>query len=329
MKKPYGNINGNENYIYTVGQGAVEADICNFGARINALRINGIDIVLGFNSSNDYVASGTYAGATIGRVANRIAGGRFALNGAEYSLNTNDGKNHLHGGSSGFDKKLFTVTEHTQNSVTMNYLSADGEENYSGNLDFTVKFTVKNNSLEIIFTAKSDNDTLWCPTNHAYFNLDGESSGDCRSNLLKINACYYTPSDGMLIPTGEKRAVKNTPFDFTAQKKIGSGFNAKELLATHGYDHNYILNGEHAAQAESEVTGVKMDVFTDMPCLQFYTGGQLGGVNGKSGKYNRWAGFCLEPQFCPDSINKHGFEKPVLNKYEEKSHYIKFNFAWN
>ena len=306
--------------------GNIEAEIESVGARINALRINGVDIVLGFNSVEDYNKSGCYAGATIGRVANRIANGKFMLNGKEYKLNTNNGENHLHGGTEGFDKKQFTVVEQTENSVTMEYLSADGEENYPGNLRFTVKFTIKNNSLLIEYEAVSDTDTLWCPTNHAYFNLDGVGKGNCLGNMLEINADYYTPVDSGLIPTGEKKSVKEKPFDFTQLKKISEEIGAEELQATLGYDHNFILNGECAAHVQSELTGIRMDVYTDMPCLQFYSGGQLNNVKGKSGVYNKHAGFCLEPQFCPNAINMQGFENPILKQGEIKKHYIKFIF---
>lgn len=312
--------------IHIIKNKFLEAEIEDKGARLNALRINGTDIILGFNSVEDYEKSSCYAGGTVGRVANRIAKGRFTLNGREYKLNINNGENHLHGGNAGFDKKSFTVTDKTEKSVTMEYLSVDGEENYPGNLTFTVKFTAEDNSLNLEFTAISDKDTLWCPTNHAYFNLDGEEKGDCRGNLLQINADYFTPVDEGLIPTGEKRLVKGTPFDFTKLKKIGKEIASKELKATLGYDHNYILNGVHAAHAESEVTGIGMDVYTDMQCIQFYSGGQLNRVTGKSGVYNQYAGFCLEPQFCPNAINMTGFDKPVLKQREEKKHYIKFVF---
>lgn len=326
MKKLYDNIGGKDIYLYTLKDGDIEVDICEVGARINALRINGIDIVLGFNSVEDYIKSGCYAGATIGRVANRIANGRFTLNGREYQLNTNNGKNHLHGGNEGFDKKLFKILNHTENSVAMKYESPDGEENYPGNLVFTVTFTVADNSLAIDFEAVSDKDTLWCPTNHAYFNLDGEGKGACRGNMMQLNADYYTPVDSGLIPTGDKRAVKNTPFDFNIIKQIGADFGKEELKATNGYDHNFILKGEHAAHAESEITGIKMDVFTDMPCLQFYSGGQLNGVKGKSDVYNQYAGFCLEPQYCPNAINMQDFEKPILKEGKMKNYQIKYSF---
>lgn len=312
--------------IITLKDGKIEAEIESVGARINALRINGVDIVLGFNSVEEYNKSGCYAGATVGRVANRIAKGRFTLNGKEYRLNVNNGENHLHGGNEGFDKKPFAVLEQTDNSVTMEYISADGEEYYPGNLKFTVKFTVENNSLLMEYEAISDKDTLWCPTNHAYFNLDGEGNGDCLGNMLQLNADYYTTVDCGLIPTGKKRAVKGTAFDFTKLKRIGEAIGSKELNETLGYDHNFILKDDHAAHAESEITGIKMDVYTNMPCLQFYSGGQLNSVKGKSGVYNRYAGFCLEPQFCPNAINMQGFDKPILKAGEIKKHYIKLAF---
>ena len=326
MKKLYDKIDGKEVYSYTIKSGNIEVDICEVGARINALRINGVDIVLGFNSVEDYIKSGCYAGATIGRVANRIAKGRFTLNGKEYQLNVNNGENHLHGGKEGFDKKLFTVLEQTDSSVIMEYVSADGEENYPGNLKFTVKFTVENNALLMEYTAVSDKDTLWCPTNHAYFNLDGESRGDCLKNILQINADKYTPVDSGLIPMGEEVTIKSTPFDFTKLKRIGENIESEELKMTLGYDHNYILASDHAAHAKSEITGIKMDVYTDMPCLQFYSGGQLNNVKGKSGVYKQYAGFCLEPQYCPNAINLKGFDLPFLTTGEEKTHYIKYVF---
>lgn len=325
-KKLYDKINGRDVYLYTIKNGNISVEICDFGARINSIKVSDIDIALGFNSYNDYLKSGTYAGATIGRVANRIAGGRFILNGRPYYLNRNDGANHLHGGNIGFDKKLFTVAKQTASSVTMQYESLAGEENYPGTLKLTVKYTVRDNSLLIEFKAISDKDTIWNPTNHTYFNLDGENSSDCKNNLLSINAEYYTPADNGLIPVGEKRAVEKTPFDFNSLKRIGTDFDKEELKETNGYDHNFILNGEHAAHVESSKTGIKMDVYTDLPCMQLYTGGAIKPCDGKTRIYDKWAGFCLEPQFCPNAINMNGFENPILKAGENKSYYITYKF---
>ncbi|MGN1103257.1 MAG: aldose epimerase family protein [Candidatus Coproplasma sp.] len=312
--------------IYSISNGNIQLEINDFGARIHALKVNGTDIVLGYNSDEEYIKSGTYCGATIGRFGNRIAKGKFELGGKEYQLNCNDGVNHLHGGNVGFDKKVFTVTEQTNDSITFEYVSADGEENYPGELKLTVKFTINNNSLLIDFTAVSDKDTLWNPTNHAYFNLDGEGSGDCRENILQINADKITLVDGGLIPTGEVALVSKTAFDFRVAKPIIRDFTDVCLKATNGYDHNFILNGEHAAHVESAKTGIAMDVYTDMPCMQLYTGGAIKPSVGKTINYKPWSGFCLEPQYCPNSVNLQGFEKPVIKAGQTASHYIRYEF---
>ena len=325
-KQYYDTIDGKDIYIYTIAHGGIEVDICEMGARINALRVGGVDIVLGFKSIIDYIKSGSYAGATIGRVANRIANGKFTLGENEYRLNTNNGANHSHGGTVGFDKKLFTVLSAENCCLVLQYVSADGEEGYPGRLTLTVKFGVANGTVYIDFAGECDQDTLWNPTNHMYFNLNGEGKDDCRDNLLRINADYYTPTDEGLVPTGEKRAVKGTPFNFNRKKQIGKDFDKAELARTVGYDHNYILNGNHAAHAESESTGITMDIYTDLPCMQFYTGGHLHSVNGKSGKYDKWSGFCLEPQYCPNAINLDGFDKPIIRKNEKKSYFIQYRF---
>ncbi len=325
-KKYFDKFNGEDVCLYAISNGRVEAEICDLGAEINALMVDGVNITLGFDSVEDYLQSGSFAGATIGRVANRIAGGKFILNGKTYLLNNNEGNNHLHGGNAGFDKRIFKVLRHTANSIELQYVSADMEENYPGELKLNVTYTVENDALTIRYAAVSNKDTLWNPTNHSYFNLNGEANGDCKNIILQLNADYYTPADGELIPTGKREAVKGTVFDFNAAKKIGADFGHKDLVATNGYDHNYILKGEHAAHAESEVTGIKMDVYTDMPCIQLYTGGALKTSRGKSRTYTHWAGFCLEPQYCPNAINAEGFKKPVLPAGQPMEHYIKYQF---
>lgn len=325
-KQYYDTYNGKKHYLYTIEDGAIRAEISDFGGLLHSLKVNGVDIVLGFGSIEDYISSGTYCGATVGRVANRIAGGKFSLGGKTYSLSQNDGENHLHGGFHGFDKRAFEACGHTENSLTMRYTAADGEEGYPGNLAFTVTFTVEDGELEIRYTAESDKDTLFCPTCHAYFNLDGEGSGDCLGNMLTVNASYYTPADEKLIPTGEIAAVENTPFDFRKPKRIDADYAAAPVKAISGYDCNFILDGSFAALAESLKTGVKMSVYTNLPCLQLYTGGMMGRCRGKNGFYDRWYGFCLEPQFCPDAVNSEGFEKPVILKGEKKTYYIKYKF---
>ncbi len=307
-------------YMYVIGNDALSVGVVDLGARINFIKVGGVDVVLGFDSVEDYLESATYAGATIGRVANRIANGKFTLENAEYTLFCNNGKNHLHGGKRGFDMRFFDVDTLADDRVILRYTSADGEEGYPGKLELTVEFSVTGKTLKIEFEAKSDKTTLWNPTNHAYFNLNGDASGDSRGNILALYSDYYTPTDAGLIPTGEKRAVKGTPFDFNAPKAIGRDYGHADLAATNGYDHNYVLASEHVATAKGDKSGVVMDVYTDMSCVQLYTAGGLGGCNGKNGaKYATWQGFCLEPQYCPNAINMSGFEKPVIKANEVKS----------
>ncbi len=326
--KLYCMYGGRQCRIYTISNGDVEVGVVDFGAMINFIKVGGTDITLGYKNIDDYMRYGGYIGATVGRVANRIADGKFSLGGKTYTLSCNDGKNHLHCGSVGFDRKMFEVADKTDNSVTFKCVSADGEEGYPGKLELTVKFTVDGNALAIDFTAISDKDTLWCPTNHAYFNFDGEAVGDTCDNVLYINADKYTPVGPGLIPTGEKRSVFGTPFDFTVPKRIGKDYGCSELSATNdGYDHNYILNGEYAACAESAKTGISMKLYTDMPCVQFYSSGSMGNSEGKTGVYGKWYGFCLEPQYAPNAINTDGFEKPILKAGESKSHYIRYEFS--
>lgn len=311
----------------TLKNSNITVELTEIGARINAIVVYGVDIALGFNSQADYEQSGTYCGATIGRAANRIAKGKFTLDGKQYSVTRNEGNNHLHGGKRGFDKQPFEIIEQTKNTVAFRYISADGEEGYPGELALTVKYTLTENELLIEYAAATDKTTLWCPTNHTYFNLDGENSGDCLDNVLQINADNITVVDGELIPTGEAIKVKDTVFDFSAPKQIGRDIQSDILSATKGYDHNYILNGEHAAHAESIKMGITMDVYTDMPCMQLYSGGQITEIRGKSGTYRKHQGFCLEPQYCPNAVNLSGFEKPVLNKGETGSHYIRYRLC--
>ena len=322
----YDSYKGKDVNIYTIGNSNLEVDIIDMGARINAIRVFNKDVILGFSTIEDYLNSNSYAGATIGRVANRIEDGRFSLNGQIYNLYQNDGKNHLHGGLYGFDKRIFCLVEKTENSLILKYVAKDLEENYPGNLELYVKFIVNDLTLDIIYKAKSDKDTLFSPTNHMYFNLDGEDSDNILEHILLINADTYTPTKLDLIPTGEIKKVENTPFDFREEKKIGKDFNDLLLKNTNGYDHNYILNNTYAAKLKSNKTDLSMILVTNMPCLQFYTAGALKTSVGKSHVYGIWSGVCLEPQFCPNAINMNYVTKPILKRNETKTYTISYNF---
>lgn len=326
--KVYDTYKGRTAYLYTLSSKNISVDICDFGTKINSLKVYGKDVVLGFDSIGEWLKSGSYAGATIGRCANRIGDGRFTMGGKNYVLNLNDGKNHLHGGNEGFDKKFFDVVNSTETSLVLTYQSSDNEENYPGNLSLTVTFTLDNDGLNIKYEALSDKDTLWNPTCHAYFTLNGEENENCLDNLLKINGDFYTPSDKGLIPTGDMVRVDDTPFDFRSAKPINFNFTDEALKDTNGYDHNYVLkSGSPAACVTGAKSGIKMEVYTDMPCMQFYSGGAIKPSMGKTHEYGQWSGFCLEPQYCPNAINMKDFDKPVIEAGEKKSHFIKYVFS--
>ena len=327
-KTLFGIYRGREVYLYTLSDEKLKVGIIDLGAAIQFIKVatpNGErDVCLGFDRVDEYLQSGMYCGAAIGRVANRIAGAEFRLNGELFRLTPNEGKNHLHGGANGFDKHIFAVHEEGEEIVFSRY-SRDGEEGYPGNLFFRAAFSLDGGALDIRYTAKCDCDTLWAPTCHAYFNLNG---GDIGGTLLKINADKYTPIDGELIPVGTLESVSGTPFDFTTPKEIGKdiGVRCGQLSLAGGYDHNFALNGSHAATAVCKDSGVQLDVYTDMPGLQFYSGNFIRGT-GKNGRLSPRDGFCLEPQYFPNAINTEGFESPVLQKNTERQQYIRYVFS--
>ncbi len=281
------------------------------------------DIVLGFDRLEDYLKGHPYFGAIIGRYGNRIAGGRFVLDGVEYKLARNNGENHLHGGLVGFDKKVWRPRDWSDaegEHLELRYTSPDGEEGYPGNLQVTVTYTLnEQNQLRIDYFASTDKPTVVNLTNHSYFNLAGE--GDILGHVLRINADHFTPVDAGLIPTGELRPVKGTPFDFTEPVAIGARIEQddEQLRFGRGYDHNFVLRGgggslAEAAEVYEPKTGRVLRVFTTEPGMQFYTGNFLdGSLKGKYGRiYARRTGFCLETQHFPDSPNKPQFPSTVL-----------------
>ena len=319
---------GKDVYKYVI-TGGIIAEISEFGATVLSLNVpdeNGrlADVALGSKNVKGMLGKTQYLGATIGRCCNRIAGGRFTLGGKEYRLYPNDnGVNSLHGGKFGFNARLFaSATEEKpgESSVTFSYVSPDGEEGYPAELDFSVKYTVKGKSLIIEYFATSDGDTPFSPTNHTFFNLNGEQDGTILDNVLKINAANFLPINEKLVPTGEIRSVKNTPFDFTEYKEIGKDINAKDeqLAFAGGYDHNFCVDGSgfrSVALAYSRKTGIVMECLSDRAGVQFYSGNFLDGKKGKS-VYPFRSGFCLETQSYPDAIHHSEWGNPVLKKGE-------------
>src|SRR5712692_3770494 len=331
-KEDFGKADGRSVELYTLtNRHGVEAKITTYGGIVVSLKVpdrNGKldDVVLGFDNLDDYLKGHPYFGAIIGRYGNRIAKGRFTLNGVEYKLAVNNGENHLHGGLKGFDKLVWQARPlRLRNGVglRLTYLSRNGEEGYPGNLSATVTYTLTdNNELKIDYSATTDKDTVVNLTSHSYFNLAGHGNGDILKHQLVINAGRFTPTDAGSIPTGELRSVKGTPFDFTHATAIGAriGQDDEQLKLAKGYDHNFVLNGRMgtlrpAAKVFEPTTGRVMEVWTTEPGMQFYTGNYLDGKTGKGGKvYQFRYGFCLETQHYPDSPNKRVFPTTVLRK---------------
>ena len=307
----------------------MEVAITNYGARIVTLIVpnknsNPTDVVLGFESLEGYLNSGeTYHGAIVGRYANRIARGQFSQNGKTYQLSINNPPNHLHGGPTGFNTQVWTIDEVKNNSIKLSYFSPDGEENYPGNLDVSVTYTLTDqNELVIEYEATTDQTTVVNMTAHPYFNLNGQGTGTIENHLLQINAGFYTPVDEILIPSGIF-SIENTPFDFRIPKKIGEHINDnnEQLKYGAGYDHNFVLNGtglRSAGIATGDKSGIRMEVITDQPAMQLYTGNWLQGQNSiKYGlKDKRREAFCLETQHYPDSPNHPDFPSTTLQPGE-------------
>jgi len=307
-------------FVYTLSNAfGFEVSITDYGGAITSLKApdrHGTfgDIVLGFNTLDEYVNNPRYFGALIGRHANRIANGRFSLNGVEYQLPKNNGANHLHGGFKGFDKRVWNGRE-DGNSLHLSYFSKDGEENYPGNLEALVDFTLLDNELRLDYHATTDRDTIVNLTNHSYFNLRGV--GTILEHELTLNAESFTPVTEDLIPTGEIRAVAGTPMDFRKGKAIGSDIHHG------GYDHNFVLNNwdgslKFAARLYEPVSGRVLEILTTDAGMQFYSGNFLdGSLTGKNGVvYEKYAGLCLEPQHFPDAPNHPNFPSTVLRPGE-------------
>ena len=318
----------------------MEVSIISYGGIITSWKTkdrdgNYRDIVLGFNNLSDYETISPYFGALIGRYGNRIREGKFSLDGVEYNLAVNNGENHLHGGLKGFDKVIWDVEEEVNDksaSLILRYTSSDMEEGYPGNLDVKVTYTLNNDDeLRVRYEAETDKKTVVNLTQHSYFNLSAGLSRDILSHEITINSDSYLPVDQTLIPTGELRDVGGTPFDFRESKSIGDDINNedKQLTFGNGYDHCWVLNNQDegirlVATAYDPVSGRLLEVSSDQPGIQFYSGNFLDGtLESKDGaKYEFRSGFCLETQHYPDSPNQESFPTVILNpgeKYDTKT----------
>ncbi|HYH01376.1 MAG TPA: aldose epimerase family protein [Terriglobales bacterium] len=323
---------GKDAVLYVLkNKNGMEAAITNFGAALVSLKAPDrqgklADIVLGYDQASGYENGKAYFGGTIGRYGNRIGKGKFALNGTTYTLATNNGANHLHGGKRGFDKVLWEAKDASGaggQALQLTYTSKDGEEGYPGNLNVQVTYTLTdNNELKIDYSATTDKDTVVNLTNHSYFNLTGDPKNDILSHELLVKASRFTPVDSGLIPTGELKPVKGTPFDFTTSTAIGARIKQtnEQLKLGKGYDHNFVLDRPEGAglvkvaEVYEKTTGRVLEVQTTEPGIQFYSGNFLDGTEkGKGGQaYAHRTGFCLETQHFPDSPNKPEFPSTTL-----------------
>jgi len=335
--------NGKPTGLYTLkNKNGLIAQVTNYGAIIVSIFVpdrngNLADIVQGYDTIDEYLKGNSpYMGAVCGRCANRIAKGKFTLLGKQYTLAVNNGPNHLHGGITGFSKVVWDVTSVSGSSVKMEYFSANGEEDYPGNLMVSVTYTLTDkNELRLDYFATTNKTTLVNLASHSYFNLAGEGSGNVYDQELMIDGEFFTPIDDTSIPTGEIRFVKGTPMDFTKPKKIGSEIDRddQQLKYGAGYDHNWVLNHRTrtlgiAAVAYDPVSGRLMEVYTTQPGVQLYTANWIDGEKGKGGKKygRRWA-FCLETQHFPDAINKPHFPSTILTPGKEYRHSCVYKFS--
>jgi aldose 1-epimerase len=317
--------------IYTLtNANGLKAKVMTYGAILTELQVPDRqgrlgDVVLGFDNLEAYLAGHPFFGATVGRYANRIAGGKFKLDGQDYKLAVNNGPNSLHGGLKGFDKQIWKAESATTPdgpSVKFSYTSADGEEGYPGEVKATVTYTMTNkNELKIDYTATTTKATPINLTNHSYFNLTA-GPGDIREHELTLHASRYTPADETLIPTGKLESVKGTPLDFTQPKSIGARI-ADLPGFIGGYDHNFVIDGDGKSLASTALvveprSGRVMEMFTTEPGVQLYTSNFMdGSVKGKGGvAYNKYQAFCLEAQHFPDSPNKSEFPSSILKPGE-------------
>ena len=337
---------GREVHQYTLtNKAGMVAQIIDFGAIVTSLRVPDKggkieDVVLGYDSVQAYMDGTAYLGAVVGRYGNRIAKGRFELDGKEYQLAVNDGENHLHGGKIGFSKVLWDATvlqDAGEPALQLKYVSRDGEEGYPGTVTLKVTYTLTaKNELRVDYEGTTDKPTVLNPTQHSYFNLTGSFTNTILDHQLMIDADGITPVDKGLIPTGQIISVSNTPFDFRSSTAIGSRINDpdQQLVLGHGYDHNWVLRDgagkiRIAAELYEPKSGRVLTVLTDQPGLQFYTGNFLNGSpKGKGGiAYLQRTGLCLETQAFPDTPNKPQFPSATLRPGQTYRHTTIFRFS--
>ena len=327
------NSKGEKATLYTFENGnGIVMEVSDFGASLYSLLVpdkegNPCDVVLGYDNPIGYEGpSRTFFGVTVGRSANRIAGGRFTLNGKTYQIDQNQNGNNLHSGEDFYSFRVWDVKEIGDNCITFALHSPDGDQGYPGAVDIEVKYTLTDdNAVQIDYLALPQDDTIINLTNHSFFNLNGHASGDILEQEVWVDADAFTPTDETLIPTGELRPVEGTPMDFRVKKSMGRDIHGDYealVLGGGGYDHNWCLNnnGKFAKVAEmsSDLSGITMEVYTDLPGVHIYSGNYLREELGKQGiVYRQYQAMCFETQYYPDAINQENFQSPIVKKGEE------------
>lgn len=322
IREPYGTLPSGEavEKLTLSCENGIAASFITYGATMTNLIVDGYDVVLGYNSLEEYLRDDASIGVTVGRYANRIAGGTFTLDGVTYDVGRNETarNGHLHGGAVGFQKKNWEVADCENEAFTLTLVSADGDMGYPGTLTLSLRVSLDDpRTLLLTYTATSDKNTVVNFTNHAYFNLNGYNGGSVLDTVLRIDADALTPVNDVLIPTGEYLPVGGTPFDFREPKPIGRDIDAAhpQIAVGGGYDHNFVLNGSgyrEAVVAHSPKTGITMTCLTDQPGVQLYTANFLSTDFGKGGGMTKHQGFCLETQHFPDSPNHPHFPTTTL-----------------
>ena len=316
---------GEQATIFELTDGKITAHVSDFGATIHRLYVPGktgelADVVLGFDTPAEYIASTTFFGTVVGRNCNRVKDGQFTLNGKTYQLDRNDGNNNLHCGHAFYKDRMWKVESISENSITLSLNSPDGDQGFPGNATIKVTYTVENSGLKMEYEGVCDQDTVFNLTNHTYFNLAGHDQPQrAMEQVLMMPARFFTPDDAESIPTGEERRVEGTPFDFRTPKAIGRDINMDydALNLQGGYDHNFEVYGDPCAVLTDPVSGRIMEVSTDCCGVQFYAGNFLEGETGKDGvSYIKRGGICLETQFFPNALNNPAWKQPVTKAGE-------------
>lgn len=337
-KRFWGRVKNEDVFLIALSDGNLRAKITNYGGAVVSLWVpdrsgNPVDVVLGFDTPEEYVSQKSYIGALIGRSANRIKGSRFTLNGEEFLLEANEGKNQLHGGNKGFDKVVWEIESYESNALKLRYHSSDGEGGYPGNLDCSVEYRLEDGRLKIFYTGIADRDTVMNLTSHGYFNLNGHAGGTIKDHIVSIAADRFTEIDAESCSTGNILPVEGTPFDLRKPQKIGDRLAMKHVQLEYGdgFDHNFVLDrrpGIPAADLYSPESGIGMEVYTEMEGMHFYTGSHLDGtLRGKGGAvYGKYAALCFETQHFPNAVNIAHFPSPVIRKGEVKKSLTSYRF---